>query len=223
VRLLLVEDEPVLADALADGLRREGYAVAIARDGLSALEQLGNSDFDLLILDRDLPIYSGDFVCKTLRSQNHPIRILMLTAAGTLNDRVTGLDLGADDYLPKPFAYAELLARLRALGRRGTPQVNVILESGTIRIDTARHIAEENGIPLKLTPKEYGILEALLAAKGGWVSNSNLLDKVWDSPDDVGPTIVKATIHTLRRKLVDATVIESAPVFGYRIKMDNAR
>jgi DNA-binding response OmpR family regulator len=219
----LVEDEPVLADALADGLRREGYAVAIARDGLSALEQLGNSDFDLLILDRDLPIYSGDFVCKTLRSQNHPIRILMLTAAGTLNDRVTGLDLGADDYLPKPFAYAELLARLRALGRRGTPQVNVILESGTIRIDTARHIAEENGIPLKLTPKEYGILEALLAAKGGWVSNSNLLDKVWDSPDDVGPTIVKATIHTLRRKLVDATVIESAPVFGYRIKMDNAR
>jgi len=223
VRLLLVEDEPVLADALADGLRREGYAVAIARDGLSALERLGNADFDLLILDRDLPIYSGDYVCKTLRSQNNPIRILMLTAAGTLNDRVTGLDLGADDYLPKPFAYAELLARLRALSRRATPQVSAVLECGNIRIDTVRHVAEQSGIPLKLTPKEYGILETLIEAKGGWVSNNNLLDKVWDSPDEVGPTIVKATIHTLRRKLVDSSVIESAPVFGYRIKLDSAR
>jgi len=223
VRLLLVEDEPVLADALADGLRREGYAVAIARDGLAALEQLGNSDFDLLVLDRDLPIYSGDYVCKTLRNQNHPIRILMLTAAGTLNDRVTGLDLGADDYLSKPFAYTELLARLRALGRRAVHQTNTVIESGSVRLDTGRHIAEQNGIPLKLTPKEYGILEALLAAKGGWVSNSNLLDKVWDSPDEVGPTIVKSTIHTLRRKLIDASVIESAPVFGYRIKLENAR
>jgi DNA-binding response OmpR family regulator len=222
--LLLVEDEAVLADALADGLRREGYAVNIARDGLSALEQLGSSNFDLLILDRDLPIYSGDFICKTVRGQNNPIPILMLTAAGTLNDRVTGLDLGADDYLPKPFAYAELLARLRALSRRSVgTTTSAVLESGSIRIDTIRRTAEQDGMPLKLTPKEYGILELLLAAKGGWVTADHLLDKVWDYPEDVGSTIVKATIHNLRRKLATPSAIESAPVFGYRIQLDNAR
>lgn len=224
MRLLLVEDEPVLADALADGLRREGYAVNIARDGLSALEQLGSSNFDLLILDRDLPFYSGDYICKTLRSQNNPISILMLTAAGTLSDRVTGLDLGADDYLPKPFAYAELLARLRALSRRSVgTATSAVLESGSIRIDTIRRTAEEDGMPLKLTPKEYGILALLLDAKGGWVTADHLLDKVWDYPEDVGATIVKATIHNLRRKLATPSAIESAPVFGYRIQLASTR
>jgi len=223
VKVLLVEDEPVLADALADGLRREGYAVTIARDGLSALEQLGSSNYDLLILDRDLPIYSGDYICKTLRTQNNAIPILMLTAAGTLNDRVTGLDIGADDYLPKPFAYAELLARLRALSRRSINVTNTVLESGSLRIDTIRHTAEQDGKPLKLTPKEYGILEMLLAATGGWVTADHLLDKVWDYPEEVGPTIVKATIHNLRRKLANPAAIESAPVFGYRIQLANTR
>jgi len=220
MRLLLVEDEPVLADALADGLRREGYAVGVARDGMAALEKLGQNDFDLMILDRDLPKYSGDYICKTLRNQNHPIKILMLTAAGTLNDRVTGLDLGADDYLPKPFAYAELLARLRALGRRTATPTNAVLESNGVRIDTTRHTAEQNGLPLRLTPKEYGILAALVQEKGAWVSADGLLDAVWAEPDDVGPTVVKATIHTLRRKMPDASVLESTPVFGYRIATD---
>ncbi len=217
MRVLLVEDEPELADVLADGLRREGYAVEVARDGAAALSSLAAADVDLMILDRDLPVLSGDAVCRALRDQGHPVRILMLTAAGTLDDRVAGLDLGADDYLPKPFAYVELLARLRALGRRAPAGSGTGREAAGVRVDTVRRIAERDGRPLALTRKEYGVLEALLAADGGWVDADELRDEVWDDGGLRGRGVVKAAVHTLRRKLGAPDPIESAPGLGYRI------
>lgn len=217
MRVLLVEDEPELADVLADGLRREGYAVEVARDGAAALSSLAAADVDLMILDRDLPVLSGDAVCRALRDQGHPVRILMLTAAGTLDDRVAGLDLGADDYLPKPFAYVELLARLRALGRRAPAGSGTVREAAGVRVDTVRRIAERDGRPLALTRKEYGVLEALLAADGGWVDADELRDEVWDDGGLRGRGVVKAAVHTLRRKLGAPDPIESAPGLGYRI------
>lgn len=220
MRVLLVEDEPHLADSLADGLRREGYGVDVAGDGASALSMLAAAEADLMILDRDLPVLSGDAVCRTLRGQGHPIRILMLTAAGTLDDRVAGLDLGADDYLPKPFAYVELLARLRALARRARAGSGTVLEAAGIRIDTVRRIAERDGRPLALTRKEYGVLETLLAAHGGWIDADALRDGVWDGGDDRGRGIVKAAVHTLRRKLGHPDPIESATGVGYRIGVE---
>ncbi|WP_346036994.1 response regulator transcription factor [Brevibacterium picturae] len=217
MRVLLVEDESDLADSLADGLRREGYAVDVARDGAAALVLLATADAELMILDRDLPVLSGDAVCRTLREQGHPIRILMLTAAGTLDDRVAGLDLGADDYLPKPFAYVELLARLRALARRAPAGSGTVLETAGVRIDTVRRIAERDGRPLALTRKEYGVLETLLAAHGGWVDADELRDEVWENGDDRSRGVVKAAVHTLRRKLGEPDPIESTPGLGYRI------
>ena len=217
MRVLLVEDEPELADVLADGLRREGYAVEVARDGAAALSSLAAADVDLMILDRDLPVLSGDAVCRALRDQGHPVRILMLTAAGTLDDRVAGLDLGADDYLPKPFAYVELLARLRALGRRAPAGSGTVREVAGVRVDTVRRIAERDGRPLALTRKEYGVLEALLAADGGWVDADELRDEVWDDGGLRSRGVVKAAVHTLRRKLGAPDPIESAPGLGYRI------
>lgn len=216
MRVLLIEDEAELAEALADGLRREGYTVDVAGDGAAALTLLGSSDADVMILDRDLPVLSGDAVCRTIRAQGHPVRILMLTASGTLDDRVTGLDLGADDYLTKPFAYVELLARLRALARRG-PGSATVMQAAGVRVDTVRRIAERDGRPLPLTRKEYGVLEMLLVARGGWVDADELRDEVWDHGDDRGRGIVKAAIHTLRRKLGSPDVIESATGRGYRI------
>ncbi len=217
MRVLLVEDEPELADVLADGLRREGYAVEVARDGATALSSLAAADADLMILDRDLPVLTGDAVCRALRDQGHPVRILMLTAAGTLDDRVAGLDLGADDYLPKPFAYVELLARLRALGRRAPAGSGTVREAAGVRVDTVRRIAERDGRPLALTRKEYGVLEALLAADGGWVDADELRDEVWDDGGLRSRGVVKAAVHTLRRKLGAPDPIESAPGLGYRI------
>ncbi|WP_407361569.1 response regulator transcription factor [Microbacterium sp. LBN7] len=218
MRLLLVEDEADLADTLADGLRREGYHVDVARDGSSALAVAAGSDVDVIVLDRDLPVLSGDAVCRTLVAQQYPARILMLTAAGTLSDRVTGLDLGADDYLAKPFAYVELLARIRALGRRVmSGRLNTVLEFSGIRLDTVRRVVERNGAPVRLTLKEFGVLEALLAAEGGFVSSDDLLDEVWDEPLERTRGVVKIVVHTLRRKLGAPAVIQSAAGHGYRM------
>ena len=218
MRILIVEDERPLADGLADGLRREGHAVEVEYDGAAAFVALGRADFDVVLLDRDLPVLSGDAVCSTLRAQGNPVRVLMLTAAGTLDDRVAGLDLGADDYLTKPFAYVELLARLRALGRRVTAVGSgTVLDAGGVRIDTVRLTAERDGRPLRLTPKEYGVLEVLLAARGAWLSVDEIVEEVWEQPEERRRTVVKATIHTLRRKLGDPDPIESAAGFGYRI------
>lgn len=220
MRMLLVEDQRDLADGLAAGLRREGYAVDVAHDGASALTRIAEADIDLMILDRDLPVLTGDAVCRILREQGHPVRILMLTAAGTLDDRVAGLDLGADDYLPKPFAYVELLARLRALARRGTAGASTVLEASGVRIDTVRRAVERDGRPLRLRPKEYGVLAALLEARGGYLTVDELLDEVWEHGEERSRTVVKAAIHTLRRKLGHPDVIDSAPGHGYRIEAD---
>jgi len=218
MRLLLVEDEADLADTLADGLRREGYLVDVARDGASALTAAASTDVDVIVLDRDLPVLSGDAVCRTLVAQEYPARILMLTAAGTLNDRVEGLDLGADDYLAKPFAYLELLARLRALGRRGgSTRATAVLEFAGVRLDVVRRVVERDGTPIRLTLKEFGVLETLLAAEGGYVSSDDLLDEVWDEPQERTRGVVKIVVHTLRRKLGSPEVIQSAAGHGYRV------
>ncbi len=217
MRILIVEDEVDLADSLAEGLRNEGYLVDVVHDGAAALVKAGQVDVDIMILDRDLPALHGDVVCRTLRDQQHPMRILMLTAAGTLDDRVAGLDLGADDYLAKPFAYVELLARLRALARRATEGSQIVLTAGDVRLDTLRRVAERDGTPLSLTPKELGVLEALLYADGGHVTADDLLADVWESGADRTRSVVKLTIHTLRRKLGSPDLIHTSPGLGYRI------
>ncbi len=217
MRVLLVEDEADLADTLADGLRREGYLVDVARDGAAALSLAATTDVDVIVLDRDLPVLHGDAVCRTLVSQQYPARILMLTAAGTLGDRVAGLDLGADDYLAKPFAYLELLARIRALGRRSGTASSAVLEHSGVRLDSSRRIAERDGHPVRLTLKEFGVLEALLEAGGGWITAEDLLDAVWDEPLDRTRGVVKIVVHTLRRKLGAPAVIQSAAGYGYRM------
>ena len=217
MRVLIVEDEIDLADSLAEGLRNEGYLVEVVHDGAAALVRAGQSDVDIMILDRDLPLLHGDAVCRTLRGQQHPMRILMLTASGTLDDRVTGLDLGADDYLAKPFAYVELLARLRALGRRASEGNRVVLTAGGVRLDTLRRVAERDGSPLSLTPKEFGVLEALLSADGGYVAADDLLVGVWGSGSERTRSVVKLTVHTLRRKLGAPDVIRTSPGLGYQI------
>ncbi|MDR1387619.1 MAG: response regulator transcription factor [Propionibacteriaceae bacterium] len=218
MRLLVVDDEHDLADGLADGLRREGYQVEVAYDGATALDRTAQAQIDLMVLDRDLPVLSGDVVCHSLRQRGDPVRILMLTAAGGLDDRVTGLDLGADDYLAKPFAYVELLARLRALARRTPQGSGAVLEAAGLRIDALRRVAERDGRPLRLTPKEYGVLETLLSVHGAWVDVDQLRDEVWAQPDERGRGVVKAAVHTLRRKLGPPDPIDSAPGFGYRIE-----
>lgn len=220
MRVVIVEDERDLADTLGDGLRREGYTVDVVYDGHGALRLLSAKDADLLLLDRDLPGLSGDAVCEVLRMQGHPVRILMLTAAGGLDERVAGLDLGADDYLAKPFAYVELLARIRALTRRTRSGSGTVLEAGGVRLDTVRRVGEREGRPISLTRKEYGVLETLLAARGGHVSVDELLEEIWGDGEARGRNVVKTTVYTLRRKLGDPEVIEARPGMGYRILGD---
>jgi DNA-binding response OmpR family regulator len=217
MRILIVEDEHDLADALAEGLRNEGYLVESAHDGADALVKVGQSDVDIMILDRDLPVLHGDAVCRVVREQQHPMRILMLTAADSLHDRVTGLDIGADDYLAKPFAYVELLARLRALARRTADGSRIVLAVDGVRLDTVRRVAERDGRPLVLTPKEFGVLEVLLHADGGHIASEELLAEVWDNGAERSRSVVKLTIHTLRRKLGTPDLIQTSPGLGYRI------
>jgi DNA-binding response OmpR family regulator len=217
VRVLIVEDDRELAEAIGVGLRREQMAVDLAFDGDAGLERALVNGYDVVVLDRDLPLTRGDDVCTGLVSRGCRSRVLMLTAAATIEDRVDGLHLGADDYLPKPFAFAELVARIRALFRRSQPALSPVLERGGVRLDPARRLASRDGRALDLGPKEFGALELLLAAQGRVVSAEELLERVWDEMADPFTTSVKVTISRLRRKLGDPWVIETITRGGYRI------
>jgi len=223
VRVLVVEDEEALADAIARGLRREGMAVDVAGDGGVALEKAATNGYDVVVLDRDLPVLHGDDVCRSLIAADPAPgaaeipRILMLTAAGDLDDRVAGLMLGADDYLGKPFAFAELVARIRALGRRGSLAVKPVLEVGDVVLDPARHYVTRAGRPLPVTRKELAVLEVLIRAGGAVVSPEQLLERVWDEHADPFTNTIRVTVMNLRRKLGDPPVIETVVGSGYRI------
>jgi DNA-binding response OmpR family regulator len=217
MRVLVVEDETELALSLSEGLTADGFQVLVAHDGAAGLAAVASWQPDVLVLDRDLPVLGGDAVCQALATAGSPTRILMLTAAASLDDRVAGLDLGADDYLGKPFAYVELLARLRALGRRGPGAEGPVLERAGLRVDTARRTAERDGRPVRLTPRELEVLEVLLAAEGGYVSTDNLIDQVWQGRQDRDRSVVKVAVRSLRAKLGTPAVIETATGHGYRI------
>jgi DNA-binding response OmpR family regulator len=217
MRVLVAEDHVKLAETVAAGLRREGMAVDVALDGQQALDHARFTGYDVIVLDRDLPAVHGDEVCRRLVAERCESRILMLTASGTVEDRVDGLGLGADDYLPKPFAFAELVARIRALARRSRPPLPPLLARGDLRLDPAHRVATRAGRRLVLTPKEFAVLQLLLEAQGTVVPAEQLLEKVWDEMADPFTTTVKATIHRLRAKLGDPPVIETVAQAGYRI------
>ena len=202
---------------MAAGLRREGMAIDVALDGDAALERLAVNRYDVVVLDRDLPGVHGDDVCRTLAGARSPSRVLMLTAARSVRDRVEGLGLGADDYLPKPFDFAELVARIRALGRRAVTPLPPSLEQGDLSVDPARRVALRAGRRLALTTKELAVLECLLAADGRPVTAEELLERVWDEEADPFTSTVKTTIRRLRAKLGDPPVIETIRDSGYRI------
>jgi DNA-binding response OmpR family regulator len=217
VRVLVVEDFEILARTIGTGLRREGMAVDVALDGTDALDHLTVTRYDVVVLDRDLPGVHGDEVCRRIVAEHSASRVLMLTASGTVQQRVDGLGLGADDYLPKPFDFAELVARVRALGRRSVTAVPPTLADGDITLDPGRRVATRAGRRLDLSPKEFAVLEYLLAAAGRVVSAEELLERVWDEAADPFTTAVKTTMRRLRAKLGDPPVIHTIREAGYRI------
>jgi DNA-binding response OmpR family regulator len=217
MRVLVVEDERLLADTITEGLRNHAMAVDVAYDGDAALERLAVNDYDVIVLDRDLPVVSGDDVCRTLVESGAETRILMLTAATAVKERVAGLGLGADDYLTKPFAFAELTARIQALARRARPAAPPALERAGIRLDPHLHTVTRDGEHLPLSRKEFAVLAELLRADGGAVSAEQLLEKAWDEHIDPFTGVVRFTIMMLRRKLGQPPVIETVPGAGYRI------
>jgi DNA-binding response OmpR family regulator len=217
MRVLLVEDEASLQEVVARGLRQAGFAVDLADDGGEALEKVWSTRYDVIVLDRDLPVVHGDDVCRELIDSPDPARILMLTASGTVDERVAGLMIGADDYLTKPFAMPELIARIHALNRRAVPPTMPVLIHCDIRIEPARHVATRAGQDLRLTRKEFALLEVLMAAEGRVVSAEELLEKVWDEHMDPFTNAIRVTIMTLRRKLGDPPVIETVTGVGYQL------
>lgn len=217
MRVLLVEDERTLAGTLERGLRREGMAIDVAFDGAAALEKAAVNQYDVVVLDRDLPVIHGDDVCRTLVADGASARILMLTASGEIDARVEGLRIGADDYLPKPFAFAELVARIRALQRRAASPPRPVLVHGDIELDRGRRRAARHGDVLRLTRKELGVLEILLEEPGRVVSAEELLERVWDEHADPFTNAVRVTVMNLRKKLGDPPVIETVIGEGYRI------
>jgi DNA-binding response OmpR family regulator len=219
MRVLVVEDHRELAATIAVGLRREGMAVDLAFDGQEALRLTGREGYDVVVLDRDLPKLHGDHVCHTLVQRGTPSRVLMLTASGAIEERVDGLSLGADDYLAKPFGFAELVARIRALARRSQPALPPVLAAGDIRLDTARRFVSRAGRRLELSAKELAVLEVLLAADGAPVSASELLRRAWDQYASPHSNVVKVTMLRLRKKLGDPPAIETVPHLGYRISL----
>jgi two-component system, OmpR family, response regulator VanR len=217
MRILVAEDEPRVAAAIARGLRAHGAAVDVALDGAQALFHARVYAYDVLLLDRDLPEVHGDEVCSTLRGEQPELKILMLTAARSTDAVVEGLTIGADDYLGKPFRFAELLARVHALSRRAGAARAPVLRHGDLALDPARRIATRAGRDLALSPKEFGVLEALLRADGAVVSSEQLLESVWDANVDPFTNTVRMTLMKLRRKLGEPPVIETIAGAGYRL------
>jgi DNA-binding response OmpR family regulator len=217
VRILIVEDEEPLADAIARGLRREGMAVDVALDGDEGHEKASVTRYDVVVLDRDLPGMSGDELCREIVASGALTRVIMLTASGSVADRVEGLSLGADDYLAKPFAFDELVARVRALARRATPVTPPVLRAGDVELDPARRTVTRGGSQVDLTRKEFGVLEVLLAASGSVVSSEELLERVWDEHADPFTTTVRVTVMTLRKKLGEPGIIDTVVGSGYRV------
>jgi DNA-binding response OmpR family regulator len=218
MRVLVVEDERNLADAIARGLRRQGMAVDVSYNGTEGHELAMVTRYDVVVLDRDLPGMHGDEICAALVESGALTRVLMLTASGSVAERVEGLQLGADDYLPKPFAFDELVARVQALGRRATPAAPPILAIADLILDQGRRTVERAGKPLDLTRKEFGLLEELLKAHGGVVSSEELLERVWDANADPFTTTVRVTMMTLRKKLGEPPLIETVVGAGYRLR-----
>jgi DNA-binding response OmpR family regulator len=216
VRVLVVEDNEVVAQAVAEGLRDQGIAVDVAGDGAAGLEKAGLAPYDVIVLDRDLPAVHGDDVCAQLAGREAGARILMLTAAGAPGERVAGLNLGADDYLAKPFHFPELVARVNALSRRAAP-ARPVLRRGELALDRARRRASRDGQPVPLTRKELGVLEVLLSADGAVISAEQLLEQVWDEFADPFTNAVAVTVMRLRRKLGDPPLIETVIGGGYRL------
>jgi DNA-binding response OmpR family regulator len=217
MRVLVAEDEPRVAAAVARGLRREGMAVDVAPDGASALYKARLNPYDVVVLDRDLPVLHGDDVCRELTAEQPSTKVLLLTAARSTDALVEGLALGADDYLPKPFRFAELVARLRALGRRRGEPLPPVLRSGDLELDPGRRTVSRAGAPLELAPKEFAVLEALMAARGRVVSPEELVEQVWDEQLDPLSNTLRMTVMTLRRKLGEPALIETVRGSGYRL------
>jgi DNA-binding response OmpR family regulator len=214
----VVEDEPILADAIGEWLRREAFAVDVVLDGDAALERLAVNDYDVLVLDRDIPRVHGDEVCRSVVDSGAATRILMLTAAAAVRDRVQGLGLGADDYLPKPFAFVELSARVHALLRRTRPAAPPVLLRAGLRIDPARREVTRDGERIVLANKEFALLTELVRAEGAVVSTEQLLEKVWDENIDPFTNVVRVTMMKLRRKLGDPPIVDTVAGVGYRIR-----
>jgi DNA-binding response OmpR family regulator len=217
MRVLVIEDDEEMAEAIAVGLRRTQMAVDVVFDGRSGLDRALLNDYDVIVLDRDLPGLHGDDVCAELVLTGRRSRILMLTAAATIDDLVGGLGIGADDYLPKPFDFPVLVARIQALVRRAQPAISPVLRHGDLEVDTSQRRACRAGRPLDLPPKEFGVLELLLASRGRSVSAEELLERVWDEAADPFTNAVKVTISRLRAKLGDPPIIETVAKSGYRI------
>ncbi len=217
MRVLVIEDDEELAETVAAGLRETKLAVDVALDGEAGLARALINDYDVIVLDRDLPAVHGDEVCARLVAAGGRGRVLMLTGAAENEDLVEGLGLGADDYLAKPFAFAVLVARIGALARRAQPSIPPVLQSDDVVLDTAKRCAHRAGRPLVLRPKEFGVLELLLAAQGRVVSAEELLERVWDEAADPFTGAVKITVSRLRAKLGDPPVIETVAKAGYRI------
>jgi len=218
MRVLVVEDERDLAQAVVRGLSRSGFAVDLAEDGAQALEKTWAQAYDVIVLDRDLPAVHGDDVCRSLAGAGSLSRILMLTASGTVDERVHGLGLGADDYLPKPFAFDELVARVHALGRRAQRPLPPVLHRAGVELDPARGVAARDGRRLDLTVKELAVLRILLAAEGAIVSAEELLERAWDEHADPFTNTVRVTVSNVRRKLGDPPLIETVTGRGYVIR-----
>jgi two-component system, OmpR family, response regulator VanR len=217
MRVLIVEDERALAEAIGRGLTHRAMAVDLAFDGATAIDKAVLHEYDVVIIDRDLPELHGDDVCRRLSNADHPPALLMLTASGEPEEIVAGLQIGADDYLPKPFSFEELVARIQALARRPRRSLPTVLRRGEVELDPARHRVSRDGRPITLQPKEFGVLRALLEADGAVASSEELLARVWDENVDPFTNAVRVVVMTLRRKLGDPPLIETVTGAGYRI------